>query len=162
MGLTDLQRKIVASVQQNIAVESRPYRRIAAALNIPEEQLLSELQALCDRGVIRRFGATLRHQKSGYGANAMAAWQVGESRIQEVGNIMASFKAVSHCYRRNPTDLWPYNLYTMIHAADRESCRQTAESMAEAAGIDRYTLLFSVRELKKTSMEYFPADDEDD
>jgi DNA-binding Lrp family transcriptional regulator len=162
MGLTELQQKIVASVQQNIPVEPRPYRRIAAELNISEERLLSELQALCDHGVIRRFGATLRHQKSGYGANAMAAWQVDESRIQEVGNTMASFQAVSHCYRRDGTDLWPYNLYTMIHATDRESCRKTAESMAEAAGIDRYTLLFSVRELKKTSMEYFPADDEDD
>ncbi len=162
MGLTELQRKIVASVQQNIPVEPRPYRRIAAALNIAEEQLLTELQALCEKGVIRRFGATLRHQKSGYGANAMGAWQVDESRIQKVGKIMASFKEVSHCYRRNPTDLWPYNLYTMIHAADRESCRQTADTMAAAAGIERYTLLFSVRELKKTSMEYFSTDDEDD
>jgi DNA-binding Lrp family transcriptional regulator len=162
MELTELQRKIVASVQQDMPVDPRPYRRIAADLGISEEQLLGELQALCDKGVIRRFGATLRHQKSGYGANAMAAWQVDESRIEEVGNTMAGFRAVSHCYRRNPTDRWPYNLYTMIHAADRESCRQTAKTMAEAAGIDRYTLLFSIRELKKTSMQYFSMDEEDD
>jgi len=50
----------------------------------------------------------------------------------------------------------------MIHAADPESCRRTARSMAAAAGIDRYTLLFSVRELKKTSMQYFSMDDDDD
>ncbi len=162
MELTDLQRKIIASVQQDIPVISRPYRQIAAALDISEERLLAELQTLCDRGVIRRFGATLRHQQSGYRANAMAAWQVDESRIEEVGSTMASFAAVSHCYRRDPTDQWPYNLYTMIHAADRRSCRETARTMAEAVGIDRYTLLFSVRELKKTSMQYFPADDEDD
>lgn len=162
MEITELQRKIIASVQQDIPVTAHPYRRIAAELNISEERLLTELRALSDLGVIRRFGATLRHQKSGYGANAMAAWQVDESRIDEVGRTMASFSAVSHCYRRNPTEQWPFNLYTMIHAADEESCRQTARSMAEAAGIDRYTLLFSARELKKTSMQYFSVDDEDD
>ena len=162
MELTELQRKIVASVQQDIPVVSRPFRRIASELDISEEQLLAELQTLCDRGVIRRFGATLRHQKSGYGANAMGAWQVDESRIDKVGSIMAGFGAVSHCYRRNPTDRWPYNLYTMIHAADRESCRETARAMAEAAGIEHYTLLFSARELKKTSMQYFSMDEEDD
>jgi DNA-binding Lrp family transcriptional regulator len=162
MGLTELQRKIIASVQQDIPVVPKPYKTIAESLGIPENRLLAELEKLCDREVIRRFGATLRHQKSGYGANAMAAWQVDESHIEAVGKKMASFKAVSHCYRRNPTEQWPYNLYTMIHAADPESCRQTARSMAEAAGIDRYTLLFSVRELKKTSMQYFSMDEEED
>ena len=161
MDLTELQQKIIASVQQDIPLVPAPYAKIAAELGVSEERLLKELQALCDRGVIRRFGATLRHQKSGYGANAMAAWQVDEDRIEEVGGKLASFREVSHCYRRSPTDQWPYNLYTMIHAADEESCRQTARSMAEAAGLETYTLLFSVRELKKTSMQYFSIDEDD-
>jgi DNA-binding Lrp family transcriptional regulator len=161
MALTELQQKIIASLQQDIPVVPEPYAAIAEDLGISEERLLAELQRLCDRGVIRRFGATLRHQKSGYGANAMAAWQVDEARIEEVGRKMAAFKEVSHCYRRNPTDQWPYNLYTMIHAADDKSCRETARAMAEAAGIDTYTLLFSVRELKKTSMQYFSTDEDD-
>jgi len=105
--------------------------------------------------VIRRFGATLRHQKSGYRANAMTAWQVEEDRMDAVGEIMASFKEVSHCYRRDPTPEWKYNLYTMIHGKDEAHCRHTAEKMARKAGIHNYSLLFSRRELKKTSMHYF-------
>ena len=119
------------------------------------------LNDLCKRGVIRRFGATLRHQKTGFTANAMVAWQVKEDRIEEVGEKMASFHQVSHCYRRDPTDTWPYNLYTMIHANDEQSCRQTARKLAETASIDDYTLLFSQEELKKTSMVYFPSDEDD-
>jgi hypothetical protein len=34
--------------------------------------------------------------------------------------------------------------------------------MSAAAAVAAYTLLFSRRELKKTSMAYFPALDEDD
>jgi DNA-binding Lrp family transcriptional regulator len=81
---------------------------------------------------------------------------VDEDRIDEVGGLMASFNAVSHCYRRNPTDRWPYNLYTMVHGKDEADCRRTANEMAEQAGVDTYSLLFSRQELKKTSMRYFP------
>ena len=119
------------------------------------------LRNLCDRGVIRRFGATIRHQKSGFKANAMVAWEVDEAGVLEVGEIMASFTAVSHCYRRDPKGDWPYNLYTMIHAKDMASCLATAAEMSKKAGVKTYTLLFSIRELKKTSMEYF-SDTESD
>jgi DNA-binding Lrp family transcriptional regulator len=159
--LTELEKKIIASIQEDIAITARPYLAIAEKLGIAEETLLETLQNLCDQGFIRRFGATLRHQKTGFTANAMAAWQVDEDRIEEVGQKMSSFRQVSHCYRRNPNAQWPYNLYTMIHAANEATCRETARKMSAAAAVENYTLLFSVEELKKTSMVYFPSDEDD-
>lgn len=157
--LTELEKKIIGSIQEDIAVTARPYLEIAKQLGVSEDALLEALQSLCDRGVIRRYGATLRHQRTGFTANAMAAWQVDEDRIDEVGNKMASFREVSHCYRRNPTSRWPYNLYTMIHASDEAACRRTAQRMSAATSVENYTLLFSRRELKKTSMVYFPDEE---
>jgi DNA-binding Lrp family transcriptional regulator len=159
--LTDLEKKVIASIQQDMPVVDRPYLQIARSIGIAEDTLLETLRRLCERGVIRRFGATLRHQRTGYQANAMAAWRVAEDRIDAVGKVMASFRQVSHCYRRNPSPQWPYNLYTMIHADDEAACRETACEMAQAAGVDDYSLLFSREELKKTSMVYFATDDED-
>jgi len=159
--LTDLEKKIIASIQVDMSITERPYLEISEKLGISEEKLLENLQSLCDRGIIRRFGATLRHRKTGFTANAMAAWQVDEDRVEEVGNRLASFKQVSHCYRRNPTGNWPFNLYTMIHANDEESCRQTARDMSQEVGVENYALLFSRKELKKTSMVYFPSDEDD-
>jgi hypothetical protein len=72
---------------------------------------------------------------------------------------MAAFRQVSHCYRREPTPDWPYNLYTMIHAVDEATCIETAKSMSRKADVPEYTLLFSKRELKKTSMQYFTEDE---
>ncbi len=153
--LTELEKKIIASIQGDIPITKHPYRNIAEQLDISEATLLKTLQDLCDRGVIRRFGATLRHQKSGFSANAMVAWKVEENRIEDVGQKLAGFKQVSHCYRRNPTDQWPYNLYTMVHADSEESCIETAKEMASTAHVNEYKLLFSRKELKKTSMKYF-------
>jgi DNA-binding Lrp family transcriptional regulator len=159
--LTELEKEIIVSIQGDMAITERPYLEIAKKLGVSEETLLKALQSLSDRGIIRRFGATLRHQKTGFTANAMVAWQVDEERVEEVGNVMASFKQVSHCYRRNPTNGWPFNLYTMIHANDEESCRQTARNMSQQAGVENYSLLFSRKELKKTSMVYFQSDEDD-
>ncbi|MDX2439965.1 MAG: Lrp/AsnC family transcriptional regulator [Desulfobacterales bacterium] len=155
--LTELEKKIIASIQEDIPVTSRPYLEISKKLKISEETLLKTLKALCDRGVIRRFGATIRHQKSGFAANAMVAWIVDEERIEEVGEKMSFFKEVSHCYRRNPTDEWPYNLYTMVHANNEDTCREVVRTMSSETRVENYKLLFSRKELKKTSMKYFTA-----
>lgn len=153
--LTELEKKVIALIQGDIPIVECPFSEIAEKIGISEQTLLETLKSLCERGVIRRFGATLRHQKSGFDANAMVAWQVEEGRVEEVGRKMASSGNVSHCYRRNPTADWHYNLYTMIHAKDEETCREIARDLAQKASVDTYTLLFSRRELKKTSMQYF-------
>ena len=155
--LTELEKRIVAEIQGDMALSERPYLAIAQRLGIDEDTLLTTLSDLGNRGVMRRFGATLRHQKSGYTANAMTAWQVEEDRADGVGEQMAAFRQISHCYRRITTPEWPYNLYTMIHGKDEASCRAIAQGISENMAIESYIILFSREELKKTSMAYFSA-----
>lgn len=153
--LTDNEKKVIASIQKDIPVEKRPYAQIAQNLDIEERLFLTILKALCEKGIIRRFGATLRHQKSGFVGNVMAAWQVSETQVDAIGHKMAEFTQVSHCYRRNPTNDWPYNLYTMVHAKTEAFCLEIIRKISKKTGIQSYTLLFSKKELKKTSMQYF-------
>ncbi len=153
--LTEPEKNVISAIQGDIPIEERPYAALAADLGIGEAQFLEILQGLAERGIIRRFGATLRHQRSGYTANAMVAWKVDEEKVNAVGNVMTGVRQISHCYRRDPTESWPYNLYTMIHAKDEEGCRRLARRLSEKTDVKTYTLLFSRRELKKTSMRYF-------
>ena len=155
--LNEREKKVICSIQGDVPVCARPYLELAQRVQMSEDEFLAVLAGLCQRGVVRRFGATLRHQASGFTANAMVAWQVDKSRADAVGELFAAFSEVSHCYRRVPAQNWPYNLYTMVHARDEEACRQIAQTMAARAGVAVYTLLFSRRELKKTSMKYFTA-----
>ncbi len=157
---TDLEKKIIAVIQGDLPVEKRPYQAIAQTIGTDEKTVLAVVRDLVDRGIIRRFGATLRHQKSGFTANAMVAWEVDEDRVEAVGRVMASVDQVSHCYRRDPAKDWPYNFYTMVHAMDEPACRAIAAEISEKTGVARYEILFSRKELKKTSMQYF--DDEED
>ena len=152
---TELEKKLIALIQADIPVTQRPFLDLAREIGAEEEDVLKTLRRLQKDGIIRRFGVTIRHQISGYQANAMVAWQVSEDRIDDVGRMMAAFEGVTHCYRRDPVDGWPYNLYTMIHAKTEKGCHELAKAMSTLASVKNYTLLFSRDELKKTSMQYF-------
>jgi len=153
--LTNLEKKIIALLQTDIPVVKRPFLEMAQKIGITEDEFLTVLKGLNDRGMIRRFGATLKHQNSGFKANAMVAWKVDEDRVEKTGNIMATFREITHCYRRDPAPGWKYNLYTMVHASDEDECYAIAKKISKAVGEDEYELLFSKKELKKTSMKYF-------
>ena len=153
--LTDLEKKIIALLQTDIPVTRRPFLEMAEKIGITEDEFLNVLKDLNHRKMIRRFGATLKHQKSGYKANAMVAWQIPENRVEEVGAIMASFREITHCYRRNPAPGWANNLYTMVHGATEDECYAIVDKISKAVKETAYTLLFSRQELKKTSMKYF-------
>ncbi len=153
--LTDIEKKVIALLQKDIPIVERPFLELAEKIGITEAEFLAVVQDLNHRKMIRRFGATLKHQNSGYKANAMVAWCVDEDRVEEVGTTMASFREITHCYRRNPAPGWKYNLYTMVHAATEEDCHALVKRLSEAAKETDYALLFSRQELKKTSMTYF-------
>ncbi|MEA1967944.1 MAG: Lrp/AsnC family transcriptional regulator [Thermodesulfobacteriota bacterium] len=153
--LTELEKKVISALQGDIPVTQTPFLDMAEDIGISEEKFLEVAENLNAHGIIRRFGATLKHQKSGYKANAMVAWQVDETKALEVGEQMASFDEVTHCYRRAPVEGWPYNIYTMVHASDEKACYAIAKKISRAVSVDEYSLLFSRKELKKTSMKYF-------
>jgi DNA-binding Lrp family transcriptional regulator len=153
--INELDKKIISIIQGDLPLEPRPFGTIAASIGITEEQLVKRIRSLKNQNVIRRFGATLRHQEAGFSSNAMVAWLVPDDRLEEAGKILAGFREVTHCYQRKPQGDWQYNLYTMVHGSDRDQCCRIAERMSRSAGIDDYVLLFSEKEFKKTSMEYF-------
>lgn len=153
--LTELEKKVVCSVQGDIPVCSRPFSEMAENLGISVDKFLQVLTDLKKRNILRRFGATLRHQRSGFEANAMVAWKVDEKEIERIGEEMAEFQEVTHCYYRKSYPEWPYNLYTMVHATTEEKCMETVKELSRCANTKQYMILFSVRELKKTSMKYF-------
>ena len=157
--LSEREKEIVRVLQEGVPLVSRPYQALAGQLGMSEEELLATIEDWLRRGIIRRFGATVRHQDLGYVANAMIVWQVPEERIESVGAIMAGFPEVTHCYQRPayPPD-WPYNLFTMVHGRKREDCREIASRLAKAGGIDHYRMIFSTAELKKSGMKYFLED----
>ena len=153
--LTAKDKKLLAQIQGNLALCTCPFAVIAQKTGWDEKELLRRIQFFIRRGMIRRFGAILRHQKAGYRGNAMVVWRVAEGEIPRVSRAMASFPAVSHCYLRAAHPKWSFNLYTMVHGQNEKDCWRLARQISKSTGVKDYRILFSKREHKKSSMTYF-------
>jgi DNA-binding Lrp family transcriptional regulator len=153
--IDEVDKKIIGQIQGDLPQGTRPFAIMAKEIGISEAEFIKRIKAMQGKGIIRRFGATLRHQEAGYSANAMVAWIIPDDQIDEIGKILAEFPVVTHCYHRRPQKEWRYNLYTMIHGDTEDECERIAKQMSEKTGINDYTILFSLKEFKKTSMEYF-------
>lgn len=153
--MTGLERTIIRELQNDLAITARPYAEIAKRLNISEAELLAQIKKLLGHGVIRKIGAVLQHRRIGICANALCVWQVPEDRVQAVGEMFAALPVVTHCYERVTHAGWPYNLYTMVHAIDREACQRHITTMSNMSGVAAVRIFYSTQELKKISMRYF-------
>ncbi|WP_462325297.1 siroheme decarboxylase subunit beta [Desulfoplanes sp.] len=156
VSFTKAEHRVLEQLQGTIPLSSTPFADIARKAGVDEDFVISLIRKMKDKGYIRRFGATLRHQKAGYGFNAMVAWYVEEGMdIRAIGSAMAKRPEISHCYQRKNCMDWPYNIYTMIHGRTKDDCLGVVKELVEQTGVTQYDLLFSTKELKKTSMRYF-------
>ena len=112
---------------------------------------VEELRQDIADGYMRRFGAILRHQQAGFAYNAMVCFNAPTS----TGDILAKNPHVSHCYERPAFEGFPYNLYAMMHAQSAENLDRYIKEAAESIGNPDYAVLHSVKELKKTSFQFF-------
>ncbi len=65
MNFTEKERKVLSIVQSDLPDTLTPYADIAKEAGLCEEEVLALLQRLKEDGTIRRFGASIKHQKTG-------------------------------------------------------------------------------------------------
>lgn len=150
-----LEKAIIRRLSEDLPLDSEPYKIIAEELGVSEEILLKKVQELHNKQIIRRVSGILYHRKSGYNANAMVVWIVPEDKVDKVGKTLSYFKEITHCYERPTFQDWPYNLFTMIHSETKEECENHIKKISEVINIKDYKVLYSTKELKKSSIKYF-------
>lgn len=148
------ERRIISVLCGDIGAERLPFHVLAEIVQLPVADLLIRMRRYQASGVMRRFGAVLRHQRAGYQANGMSVWNVPDAMVEHIASAMVTCPEVSHCYERPRLPDWPYNLFAMIHAYTPEDCQAVAARIAGTTHSDDYRLLFSEREFKKSSMVY--------
>jgi DNA-binding Lrp family transcriptional regulator len=153
--LTDLEVATIRVVQEDLPLEERPFAAQAEQIGCSESEVLDALTSFKERKLMRRFAAVMNHRNAGFKANAMGVWAVPEDQLEEIGRQMASFAAVSHCYRRPIYEDWPYTVFTMVHGMSARECEATIEAIRAETGIDEHALLWSIKEYKKVRVRYF-------
>lgn len=158
VSLAEEDRAYIRVLQEDLPLVPRPFALLAQHLDRTEDDLFGWARQAIDRGYLRRMAAVLYHRKAGFRANGMAVWKVPEERILAVGDQMAHFTAVSHCYERPTYPDWPYSIFSMLHARTTEECEAIASAIEQKTGIHERAMLYSSTEFKKVRLRYFTPD----
>jgi len=148
IALSAVQRRLVARLADGLPLIEAPYAALGAAVGLSESAVIETLRAWLEIGVIRRFGAVLRHRPLGYAANAMVVWDVPDDLVRACGLRAAQLPEVTLCYRRaRRMPAWPFNLYCMLHGTERAAVEAALERVAQGAALTGYPrqVLFSRR-----------------
>jgi DNA-binding Lrp family transcriptional regulator len=159
--VTPREIEFIRVMQRNLPLTPTPFVEYAKeiGLSLPE---LQEMHArFLQQGKMRRFSAVLNHRKVGFAANAMGVWAVRaeDAEVERIGEMMGSFRAVSHCYKRPTYPDWPYNIFTMVHGKSSGECEQVLKAISEKTGVKEYSALYSTKEYKKIRVRYFTREE---
>ena len=148
---------LIGAIQQGLPLVPHPFAKIGAGIGLAENEVISGLASLVERGVIKRMGVVVRHHELGYRANAMVVWDIPNDQVSALGQRIGSFDSVTLCYRR-PRRLpaWRYNLFTMIHGRHRNEVLSLVAQLKEHCGLENvaHEVLFSCRRFKQCGARY--------
>ena len=131
MKLDSIDKAILNRIQSDFPIEARPYLAIARELNLTEQQVLEHVQALKDKGVIRRIGGNFVPHKVGF-VSTLCAAKVPEDQIEAFAAVVNKYTGVTHNYQReNDFNIW----FTFI-APSREEIEANLAKISRETGVE--------------------------
>ena len=155
VDVSETQKQLVRLLQEDLPLVPEPFAKLSEGVDFAAEDIVKQICEWLEEGVIRRFGAVVRHQRLGYQANGMAVFSVSAERIDDIGRGLAQQSEISHCYHRPTLNNWSYNLFAMVHGRSEKQVRKFVERLAKQLDVSEHEVLFSTAEYKKISMKYF-------
>lgn len=129
--MQELQRKILALIQDDFPIQPEPYSVLADKIGVTEEDIINALAELKKDGVIRRLGAIFDSRRLGY-YSTLCAMSVPKDRVESVAAIINSFSGVTHNYLREHR----YNMWFTLIAPNEQSLQAALVDIYHRTGIE--------------------------
>ncbi len=146
-------RPVLQALSTGLALVPQPYLHLAQSLDRTEVDIIARITALSSAEILTRVGVIVRHRAVGWTSNAMVVWDTAAPQVAAAGRALAALPGISLCYQRvTVPDVWPYTLYSMIHARSRAEALavlEQAKALPELAGATPQ-VLFSTRCFKQS------------
>ncbi|MBI2314005.1 MAG: Lrp/AsnC family transcriptional regulator [Betaproteobacteria bacterium] len=130
--MESLEFRLLNEFQRDFPLVSQPFKAMAEKLGTDENAVLDLLAGLQEEGKISRVGVVFR--PNCVGASTLAAMAVGSGHMEEVADLVSSYREVNHNYERDNR----FNLWFVIAAADWEKVWNVIEGIERRSG---YTVM---------------------
>jgi DNA-binding Lrp family transcriptional regulator len=131
--LDDVDRKLLNLMQGKFPIASRPYREVAGAAGISEEETMARVQRLLDERIIRQVTPIFDTRALGYSSMLVAA-KVDPENPWRSAQVINEHPGVSHNYLRNHE----FNIWFTIatEPGSKLGLEGTLEVLGRAAGAE--------------------------
>lgn len=129
--MDDIDKAILRAVQSRLPIHERPFLKLGEELGLSEDEVLSRLKALKDRGIIRRIGGNFSSASLGW-ASTLCAARVPEERLAAFVAAVNAYPGVTHNYRRRHA----YNVWFTFIAENMETIDANLARLAGDTGVD--------------------------
>lgn len=124
--MDDLDKKILAVIQDDFPLASRPYALIGERVGCSEEEAFRRVVAMKRAGIIRRIGGNFDSRKLGH-VSTLVGVRVPETDIERVAALVCSYPEVTHNYQREDS----VNLWFTIVAKSKDRLEQILREIQE-------------------------------
>lgn len=123
LNLDEQDRALINQYQGGFPISERPYADMGETLGLSEEEVISRISELLDRGVLSRFGPMYHAEKLG-GSLSLAAMIVPDDDYDTVTGLVNAHPEISQNYTRGHA----LNMWFVLACADKA---REAEVIAE-------------------------------
>ena len=133
--MDELDRQLINALQNGLPGCQSPFKTIATALMLSEEDVLARLKRLLYSGILTRFGPLYNAEQLG-GALTLAAVKAPTERFDNVVAIINAFPEVAHNYARDHA----LNIWFVLATETPEQLPIILDAIAEQTGLRVYNM----------------------
>jgi DNA-binding Lrp family transcriptional regulator len=141
--MDDIDKKILNILQNEFPLEERPFLLVAGRCGISEDEAITRIQKMKEKGIIRRIGAVFDGTKLGR-VSTLCAARVPEDKIDLFVQMVNANKGVTHNYRRDHE----YNIWFTISATTAPELESFLKDIKKKTGVTDILDMRAVRTFK--------------
>ncbi len=141
--MDQMDRKILDIIQTEIPIAPNAFKIVANQAGTTEKDLLSRINALKNKGIIRRIGGSFDSAGLGYHSVLVAA-KVPKNKLPATVEMLNKYTGVTHNYLRDHE----YNLWFTLTASSETRVYEIIEILKDKTGVKKMTPLPSLQKFK--------------
>ncbi|PKN04942.1 MAG: Lrp/AsnC family transcriptional regulator [Deltaproteobacteria bacterium HGW-Deltaproteobacteria-9] len=141
--MDDIDKKILNILQKEFPLTERPFLAVAEKCGISEDEVISRVQKLKEKGILRRIGAIFNGANLGR-VSTLCAARVPEEKLEKFVSAVNAYSGVTHNYRRNND----YNVWFTVNAASRKEITRFLAELKENTKVTDILEMNAVRTFK--------------
>lgn len=106
INIDNINKKLLSRLQEGIGISQHPFKDLAQELGLSEEEVITRLNRLREKKILRRIGFSLNTRKLGL-SSTLVGCKIPLEKIARAQQVIANYGNITHNYlRKHRLNMW--------------------------------------------------------